>query len=259
VHLVIPETEVLITSQEKDLVKEKIGIAMRLWEKGIKAEYIYEGKDEDILLHCQARRIPVFVVINNRQYSKDMTFKVKSVFGRLDSSMNEVELINFLLQRKYTTDLTVASPTSQSKVDTKADTEAMPRKEKSSTLLTAPSSFTQKSLPLEIQILNNSHQGKGKKLQTTVSDCVEKALVMLGKMASLKVYTVDIPVAILKEVAQAWDPSSQQILPVTGLKAKYKQQLAELKDVLVENRNVSPFVLVFSTIENQYLYIQTTK
>jgi hypothetical protein len=279
VHLVIPETEVLITSQEKDLVKEKIGIAMRLWEKGIKTEYIYEGKDEDILPHCQARRIPVFVVINNRQYSKDMTFKVKSVFGRLDSSMNEVELINFLLQRKYTTDLTVASPTSQSKVDTKADTEAMPRKEKSSTLLTAPSSFTQKSLPLEIQILNNSHQGKGKKLQTTVSDCVEKALVMLGKMSSLKVYTVDIPIAILKEVAQAWDPSSQQILPVTGieienrrhaydhdltlhwsgLKAKYKQQLAELKDVLVENRNVSPFVLVFSTIENQYLYIQTTK
>src|SRR3990167_6920794 len=92
---------------------------MRLWEKGIKAEYMYEGKDEDVIAHCQARRIPVLVVINNRQYSKDMTFKVKSVFGRLDSSMNEVELINFLLQRKYTTDLTVVSPASQSKVDTK--------------------------------------------------------------------------------------------------------------------------------------------
>src|SRR5438128_240389 len=43
-----------------------------------------------------------------------MTFKVKSSHGRIDQSMSEGELVNFL-QRKSTSEITLVSNTSQSK------------------------------------------------------------------------------------------------------------------------------------------------
>lgn len=98
-HKRVPtETEVLITSVEKDLLKERIGkslhttilrnflgIATRLWERGIKAEYIYErsedGVEEDALIFCQEKRIPVVVVMTSRS---DLAPSSLSIFSFLN-------------------------------------------------------------------------------------------------------------------------------------------------------------------------------
>jgi hypothetical protein len=40
---------------------------------------------------------------------------VKAVFGRLDQAMNELELINYLIQRKYPNDISPISSTMSSK------------------------------------------------------------------------------------------------------------------------------------------------
>jgi hypothetical protein len=57
------------------LVSHFQGIATRLWERGIRAEYIYErsedGMEDDAVMFCQEKRIPVVVVLNARYSDSD--------------------------------------------------------------------------------------------------------------------------------------------------------------------------------------------
>jgi len=270
------ETEVLLLSEEKSMLNQRIGLAVRLWERGIKAEYLYDGADhsiEKVTDYCTAQGIPVIFIFKERLYNRDQSLKVKTVFGRLEATMNENDAINFLINRRQN----IASgkelpPHTQKAAEidtcnlTNFNQKQDRKQEKQHNIHVGPdrsAPSTPQPLPRvnsDVEILNKEIPSKQKKkIQTTVEKIIEKNISLLSKLSAIKAYVVDIPIALLREIAQAWDPQTQAMVSLTGQRAKFKPQVNDLKTALLENRNAAPFVIVFSNIDNQFVYIQCTK
>eukprot|EP01127_Copromyxa_protea_P017790 TRINITY_DN5473_c0_g1_i1.p1 TRINITY_DN5473_c0_g1~~TRINITY_DN5473_c0_g1_i1.p1 ORF type:complete len:1454 (-),score=277.03 TRINITY_DN5473_c0_g1_i1:125-4486(-) len=247
------ETEVLVVGQDKPFLKERIQLATRLWEKGIKAEYMYDCYDvstETLVKYCMQKGIPILVLLKDRLFTRDNLLRVRTVLGRQEVSMNEQDLLQFLHQRREssTAKMLHSAPTPA----------AVPVEAKQPTVTSAPTT-KKKNLVLDVQYLNSITSKNSKKLQAMVLDSVEKNVQLLQNMDFLKIYTVEIPYTILKEISQSYDPPSQTTISSTGARQRYKTQIVELAKVLTENRRILPFVVVYSTLDNQFTYITTTK
>eukprot|EP01125_Pyxidicula_operculata_P015152 TRINITY_DN5117_c1_g1_i1.p1 TRINITY_DN5117_c1_g1~~TRINITY_DN5117_c1_g1_i1.p1 ORF type:complete len:1656 (+),score=455.46 TRINITY_DN5117_c1_g1_i1:21-4988(+) len=271
-----PKTDsvvVLIIAVGKPMIKERVKLVTQLWEKNIKAEYVFDGSMDDAIEHCQSSSIPFLVIYRENYYQRDGTVTVKILQKNQEILLNETDVISYImLESRQQSVVTTAKPSTAKNIANTARSTTGTLSVLSSASSSSSSSSSSSASSMTSSVTSISHHIEPnmvflgipeveknwklkKKLVTTVESVLYPTLRILERITSLKVAAVSIPISILREIAATWDPRTQIMAQGKG---RHKTQHQELKDFLVNNKN-EPIIIVFSLNDEDFVCIVCRK
>jgi hypothetical protein len=239
----ISDTEVLVCSSGRNMLEDRIQIAVQLWDVEIKAEYLHSEKQsfEELYVHCKNLGIPWMVMLNDRKYRTLGLLRVKNVDKNTEVEIHKRELTEYM-SRALTKFASIE--TNSASVSTMAG-DAPPSS------LPKLASVMRSHVQLDVTILNTEHKSKAKKnIAKSAENKLAPIASSIASSTSVKVAAVDLPHNILKELVVGFNIATDSF-PALDRYPRFREQILELLGFLAKWKHM-PFLFLYSYRDDKY-------